>query len=172
MFPVSICSVDGNPHDGFPQKIQVLVSIWHSQRIIQGLQRRRAFGRSDVPEHDMAAKLKLCWNFSRFMCVHTRVDVSETFSADQLIQKNFRSVSALFITSKSLNSAKKENFQSQELALIQGWTALISSETALNSDYFKRIRMTIFGSFFIFSKFSEVPQIFSPICVKKLTTKI
>ena len=63
-----------------------------------------------------------------------------------LIQNNFRSVSALFITWKSLNSAdsalnsaENENFQSQDSALksvdselFLSETALFSSETALN----------------------------------------
>ena len=80
----------------------------------------------------------------------TRVDVSETFSANQLW---FRILSGLF-----QRCSLPENLWAE---LIQSWTALISSEAALNSVDFWIIQNGNFWFIFhFFSSFNffEVPQ--------------
>ena len=87
------------------------------------------------------------WRFNTSI-EHSRVDVSETFSADQLW---FRILSGLFqrcsLPENLWTALKTEIFRAKnqpwnsavsalifsETALIKSWTALISSETALNS---------------------------------------
>ena len=88
----------------------------------------------------------------------TRVDVSETFSADQLW---FRILSGLF-----QRCSLPENLWT---ALIQLWTALI----------FQQFRMTIFGLFFTFCKIfpstsisRHIILVFSPVNEQKWETKI
>ena len=117
----------------------------------------------------------------------SRVDLSETFSAEQLW---FRIISGLF-----QRCSLPENLWT---ALIQLWTALkteifgdknqrwntadlalIFSETAMKSSDFWRIQNDNCGSFFNFwrdfgstSVLRHIMQICSPICEKKLTTEI
>ena len=72
-------------------------------------------------------------NIHSFVPKYPRWRLRDIHRWSALIQNKFRSVSALLINWKSPNSAENENFRSQESALIQGWTALISSETELIS---------------------------------------
>ena len=85
-----------------------------------------------------------------------------------LTQNTFRSVSALFITWKSL---KQRWFRAEQrwFPLKQRWTGLI----------FEYIRMTIVGFFFTMFKFSlstsisrHIILVFSPVYEKKWATKI
>ena len=115
------------------------------------------------------------------LLLNTRVEVSETISADQLwlrlisglfqccsLPENFwTALSQLWTALKTkIFRAKSKRWNSvvsalifSEIALIQGWTALISSETALNSVDFWRIQndnLWFLLNFFV--KFLEVPQ--------------
>ena len=132
---------------------------------------------------------------------HSRVDVAETFSADQLW---IRTISGLFqrcslpenlwtaliqlwtALKTKIFRAKNQRWNSavsalifSVTALIQGWTALISSETAMNSADFWRVQNDNFWFILHFfeilgstSVLRHVIKSFSPICEKKLTTKI
>ena len=66
-----------------------------------------------------------------------------------LIQKRFGSDSALFITWKFMKSAVSALIFS-EIALIQSWTELISSKTALNNTHFDGLMMVRLVNFSIF----------------------
>ena len=132
--------------------------------------------------------------------IDSRVEVSETFSADQLW---FRILSGLFqrcslpenlwtaliqlwtALKTEIFRAKNQRWNSavsalffSETALIQSWTALTSSETALNSADFWIIQNVNFWLIFLFFKIFQSTSIsrhkilvFSPDYEKKRATK-